>query len=134
MKPIVLKTLFVVLLHLVTCFNQVVIAQEKTSGAVCSQPVVLEMVPSKNNGTAYIISGKVYAGYPLDELRKKLYSCKVPRPLNVVIDSRVPIGQISSAVAPKLQVDAVRYFIRYPAGENLLIEIKVVDIRSVNPQ
>lgn len=81
----------------------------------------------------YRLSGKAYSGYPLDDLRRQLSGCHVSRPLYVVIDNLVPIGQVSSVVAPKLQVDNARYFIRYPAQEHLVIEIKLGEYLSKMP-
>jgi hypothetical protein len=107
--------------------------QPERTVAECSQPVMLELSPGKNGGMDYQIAGKTYHGYPLDDLRELLSGCKTPRPLYALIDYRVPAGQISSAVAPKLQVDNVRYFIRYPEQNHLIIEIKIVGSDSKLP-
>ena len=127
MKKFLREMMLIVFCLFVVGMNVNACAQANASNATCSKPLVLGLALSGNGGTEYELSGKVYAGYPLDDLRRQLSGCKVSRPLHVVIDSRVPIGQISSAVAPKLQLDNVRYFIRYPASEHLVIEIKIGD-------
>lgn len=99
----------------------------------CAQPVTLEIAPSATGGLSYKLAGKPYSGYPLDDLRKSLSGCKASRSLYVVIDHVVPAGEISSAVASKLQVDDVRYFIRYPEQEHMVVEIKIVGYDSRLP-
>ena len=99
----------------------------------CAQPVILEIAPTTTGGLSYKIAGKPYSGYPLDGLRKSLSGCKTSRPLYVVIDHGVPAGEISGAVASKLQADNVRYFIRYPEQEHLVVEIKIVGYDSKLP-
>lgn len=108
-------------------------AQAGAGGKTCSRPLVLELTTTEHGGVDYQLSGKMYSGYPLDDLRRQLSGCPASRPLFVVIDSRVPIGQLSSAVAPKLQVDNTRYFIKYPTEEHLVIEIKLGEYLSKLP-
>lgn len=114
-------------------FTDVTAKAQAGVGGTCSRPVVLELTASEHGGVDYRLSGKVYTGYPLDDLRRQLSGCPTSRPLYVVMDSRVPIGQVSSAVAPKLQVDNARYFIRYPAQEHLIVEIKLGEYLSKLP-
>jgi hypothetical protein len=87
---------------------------------------MLELIPGREGTIEYKVAGKTYPGYPLDDLRDLLSGCKTPRSLYALIDYRLPAGQISSAVASKLQVDNVRYFIRYPEPNHSNIEIKIV--------
>jgi hypothetical protein len=124
---VLIVCLFVVFLTLTAS------AEADASSKDCSQPLVLKLTPSDTGGTKYDISGKVYAGYPLDDIRRLLSACSVSRVLYVIIDSHVPIGQISSAVASKLQREHVRYFITYPPGDKLVIEIKITDYLSKLP-
>jgi hypothetical protein len=101
--------------------------------AECAQPVILEIASTATGGLSYKIGGRAYSGYPLDDLHKSLSGCKVSRPLYVVIDYRVPSGDIPGAVASKLQADNVRYFIRYPEQEHSVVEIKIVGYDSKLP-
>jgi hypothetical protein len=108
-------------------------SQLERSGTEWAQPVRLEVAPGEDGSLSYRIAGKDYSGYPLDELRKRLSGCKAPRPLYVLIDYRVPTGQIPGTAAPKLQVDNVRYFIRYPELSHSIVEIKIVGSESKLP-
>jgi hypothetical protein len=91
----------------------------------CGAPVVLEVIPGGKHGTEYRLDGKIYEPYPLTELANQVFLCTVERPLHVVIDSRVPAGEILGSVPSKLQASNVRYFIRYPEPNHLVIEIKI---------
>jgi len=119
--------LLVVLCLSATCFGVTADAQDGAPANDCSRPLVLELTTTGSGATKYQMFGKTYSGYPLDDLRRFLSECPASRPLYVVIESHVPIGQIASAVAPKLQVDNVRYFIQYPADEHLVIEVRIGD-------
>jgi hypothetical protein len=103
------------------------------SDASCSQPVTLELMTGAGGQVSYRLATKLYPGYPLDELRKLLSACQTSRPLYVLLDNDVPIGEISSAVAPKLQVENVRYFIRYQENKHLIVELKITGYDSKLP-
>jgi hypothetical protein len=101
--------------------------------AKCGTPVVLEVLPGGKYGPEYRLEGKLFDGYPLTQVANQVYLCTDQRPLHVIVDSRVPAGEILGSAPSKLQANNIRYFIRYPAPDHhhVVVEVKFGEFSSL---